>query len=123
MHTLEGHTNHVTSVAINKSGVLASASRDKTIKLWDTASGTLLRSLKGHADFVNAVTFNDDGYTVVSASFDDSIKLWNGDAGTLISSLKGHTNIVWSVAVSKEHVIASASSDNTVKLWKPELKK
>ncbi|MEG4419471.1 AAA-like domain-containing protein [Microcoleus sp. LAD1_D5] len=123
--TLKGHTNNITQVAIAPDGqTIASASKDKTIKLWST-DGKLLRTLTGHTDEVNSVAFSPDSQTIASASKDQTIKLWNAD-GKLIRTLTGHTDRVMNVAYApsagyanspSEYLIASASADKTVKLW------
>jgi WD40 repeat protein len=61
LQTLEGHSNCVNSVAFSHdSKLLASASHDHTIKLWDAATGTLQQTLEGHSDWVNSVAFSHD---------------------------------------------------------------
>jgi WD40 repeat protein len=116
-HTLKGHTKEVTQVAIAPNNqIIASASKDKTIKLWST-DGKLLFTLTGHTDEVDSVAFSPDSQVIASASKDKTIKLWSAD-GKLIRTLIGHTDRVKNVAFSpKENLIASASWDKTVKLW------
>ncbi|MEG4009422.1 AAA-like domain-containing protein [Microcoleus sp. Pol11C1] len=115
--TLKGHTNNISQVAIAPNNqIIASASKDKTIKLWST-DGKLLRTLTGHTDEVDSVAFSPDSQTIASASKDQTIKLWNTD-GKLIGTLTGHTDRVKNVAFSPQgNFIASASWDKTVKLW------
>jgi WD40 repeat protein len=68
----------VCSVAFNLDGkILASGSRDKTIKLWDVTSGKNIATLKGHSDTVNSVAFSRDGKTLASASDDKTLRLWD----------------------------------------------
>jgi WD40 repeat protein len=116
-HTLTGHTKDVADVAIAPDGqTIASASKDKTIKLWST-DGKLLKTLTGHTDEVASVAFSPDSQTIASASHDKTIKLWSAD-GELLLTLTGHTDRVRDVAFSPQgNLIASASWDKTVKLW------
>jgi WD40 repeat protein len=62
LRKLEGHSGWVKSLAFSPDGtVLASASEDKTAKLWDMAQGNLLRTFTGAADKVTSVAFSPDG--------------------------------------------------------------
>ena len=115
--TLKGHTNNISQVAIAPNNqIIASASKDKTIKLW-SPDGKLLRTLTGHTDEVDSVAFSPDSQIIASGSKDQTIKLWNTE-GKLIRTLIGHTDKVMNVAFSRSgNLIASASADKTVKLW------
>jgi WD40 repeat protein len=98
--------------------VLASGSNDKTIKLWDAASGRPLRTLHGHTNFVISVAFSPDGKVLASGSGDKTIKLWDVASGRQLRTLSGHAAPVFSVAFSPDgHVLASGSNDATIKLW------
>ena len=71
MRTLEGHENSVLSVAYRSDGKqLASASYDKTVKLWDPESGSCVRTLEGHENWVLSVAYRSDGKQLASASAD-----------------------------------------------------
>ena len=116
---LEGHTSWVRSVSFSPDGKrLASGSHDKTIKLWNLATGNQISTLKGHTLWVNSVSFSPDGKTLASASDDNTIKLWNLATGKEISTLTGHTSWVNSVSFSPDgKTLASGSYDNTIKVW------
>ncbi|WP_017654791.1 AAA-like domain-containing protein [Fortiea contorta] len=117
---LEGHQSGVNSVVFSPDGkTLASASWDKTIKLWNVGTGKQIASLTtGHQSGISSVVFSPDGKTLASASWDKTIKLWNVGTGKQITSLTGHQRWVSSVMFSPDGgTLASAGGDETVKLW------
>ena len=117
---LEGHNNVVNDVSFSPDGkMIASASKDKTIKLW-SCEGNLLYAIEEHQGGVNSVSFSPDGKTIASASWDKTIKLWSCE-GNLLHTLYGHNDVVYCVSFSPDgKTIASASWDRTIKLWSCE---
>ena len=73
---------------------LASASWDKTVKVWDAATGQESLTLKGHTDGVMSVAFSPDGKRLASASEDQTVKVWDAATGQELLTLKGHTGRV-----------------------------
>ncbi|MGB7087101.1 MAG: hypothetical protein WBD47_16195, partial [Phormidesmis sp.] len=117
LHTLSSHSDWVTSVAVSPNGdLIASASRDRTLKLWNP-DGTLLKTLSGHTGWVNRVRFSPDGQTLASVSEDTSVRLWKRD-GTPVKTLSGHLDRTTDITFAPDgQTLASTSADGTFRLW------
>merc|ERR1711991_2638 len=99
LHTLKGHRGGVGSVAFHPQyGLVATASEDASLKIWDTESGELERTLKGHTNAVNRVVFSHSGATIASASSDLTLKLWSVETYDCLKTLAGHDHAVSDVA-------------------------
>ncbi|KAH7149733.1 WD40-repeat-containing domain protein [Dactylonectria estremocensis] len=120
--SLKGHSHIVSDCVISSDGAYAlSASWDKTLRLWELATGTTTRRFVGHTNDVLSVSFSADNRQIVSGSRDRTIKLWNtlGDCKYTISE-KGHTEWVSCVRFSpnpQNPVIVSSGWDKLVKVW------
>lgn len=116
---LTGHTGQVLNVAFSPDGRrIATASVDRTVHIWDAATGAVLKTLTGHTGPVNGVQFSPDGRLLATASHDQTVKLWNPTTGTLLAALTGHTGWVRTVQFSPDgRTLATASHDQTIILW------
>lgn len=123
--TLRAHTDMVTAIAtpIDNSDMIVSASRDKSIIVWDVSkddkgNGVPRRRLTGHSHFVQDVVLSSDGQFALSGSWDGELRLWDLTTGVSARRFVGHTKDVLSVAFSIDNrQIVSASRDRTIKLW------
>ena len=116
---LHGHRLLVNSVSYAPDGkTLASGSRDKSVKIWDTATYQCLRTLRGHHESVWSVCYAPDGKTLASASWDKSVKIWDARTGKCLCTLQEHRDGINSVCYAPDGTtLASASADKLVKIW------
>ncbi|WP_328514066.1 trypsin-like peptidase domain-containing protein [Streptomyces mirabilis] len=116
---LTGHTGAVTSVAFSPDGhTLATTSLDKSVRLWDIATGKTRTILTRSGNLATSVAFSPDGHTLAIGGTDHTVHLWNVTTGKTRTTLTGHTDSVTSVAFSPDgHTLAASSDDNTARLW------
>ncbi|PKI85179.1 Lissencephaly-1 [Malassezia vespertilionis] len=119
-HTLLGHRQPITDAAFHpRFSMLATASEDMTIKIWDWETGELEQTLKGHTKPVQSIAFDYGGKYLVSCSSDLAIKIWDITEGWKnVRTMHGHEHSVSSACFlpGDQHII-SASRDRTLKLW------
>lgn len=98
--------------------LLATASSDKIIRLWQTQGWDYLRALSGHTGDINALAFSPDGRRLASGAADLTVRLWDVGTGQPLSVLTGHTDRVKAVAFSPDgSLLASGATDNAVRVW------
>jgi WD40 repeat protein len=78
LHTLLGHSADVVSITFSPDGRrIATASFDRTVKLWDTATGREVFTLRGHTAGVEALGFSHDGHRIVSSGIEGAFRVWD----------------------------------------------
>ena len=113
-------TGYGLSVAFSSYGILlASASEDNTVRLWDVETNANIATLEGHEGRINAVAFSPDGRMLASAGGDGPVRLWNVESGQQKAALKGH-EWVTSVAFSPDGTLLASGGDGPVRLWNVE---
>jgi len=95
--------------------LLASASGDSSIKIWNISNGKIMNSLNDHSDGVACLTVLPNGY-LASGSYKE-IKIWNITTGKTMINLKGHQSSIFSLVGLPNDLMASASWDKTIKIW------
>lgn len=138
-YVLTGHRGHVLKVAFHPTfNLLASASEDSTIKIWDWETGEFERTLKGHTRSVNDVDFDSRGnllgvflftcfasvimlpiFPAVSCSSDLFIKIWDTQNDWRnTKTFPGHEHTISSVRfMPGDQQIISASRDRTIRIF------
>lgn len=119
LDTLIGHTDRVNTAFFSPDGNrIVSASKDKTIRIWDYNTGKQIgKPLEGHSDEVLFATFSPDGNQIVSTSKDKSIRIWNAITGENIHIIKGQEESIRAKLSPDCNHVVSISANNTIYLW------
>jgi general transcriptional corepressor TUP1 len=114
---------------------VAAGSLDKSVRIWDTQSATLIERTEGdngHRDSVYSVAFSPDGNHLVSGSLDKTIRMWKlstnptlsgayPKSGECVRTFEGHKDFVLSVALTPDgNWVMSGSKDRGVQFWDPQ---
>lgn len=126
--TWRGHNSSINAIAVSSNGqILATASDDNTIKLWDltvalnTDTFPLLKTLNEHSNAVLSVEISPDGRQLASGSWDNTVMIWDIQTGELLKTLIGHTQLVSTIVISPDgKTLVSGSRDNSIKIWNLE---
>lgn len=148
IRTLPGHDHSVSAVRFVPSGaagspssgnLLVSASRDKSLRIWDVTTGYCVKTIRGHADWVRDVMPSFDGRFLLSAGNDQTARIWDAGSGEPKATLLGHEHVVeccvFAPPAAYEHLsklaglkkappasssaefVATGSRDKSIKIW------
>ncbi|KAF8555069.1 hypothetical protein OG21DRAFT_1439273 [Imleria badia] len=118
-----GHQSDIFAIAISPCGtLLASASKDTTVRLWDVSTGQeLSHLLRQHRLPVRAVTFSHDGKRIVTGSHDTTVRVWDVESVGSMGGTRLHKGLVSHLAFSADGTrIMSGGLDKTVRMWSAE---
>ena len=116
--TLKGHTSYVNNLSFSPDGqTLASGSEDKTIRLWDVATGKQKNTIR-HSLNLSSISISPDGKTLASGIENGTVLLWDITTLKHKQTFKGHKRHVSSMSFSTDgKMLVSGSWDKSVRLW------
>lgn len=124
VHDLQAHNKEIYTIKWSPTGpetsnpnmslVLASASFDSTVRLWDVERGECLNTLTRHTEPVYSVAFSPDGKFLASGSFDKCVHIWSARTGQLVHSYKGTGGIFEVCWNSRGDKVGASASDGSV---------
>jgi WD40 repeat protein len=123
MTSFSAHQEYLLNVAISSNKVIATASHDKTAKLWTVqGAATCRQTLTGHTDYMLGVAFSPRDPVVFTGSKDETIKCWNVRNGENLFTLEGHKNTLFQIDHHPtSRTIVSCSGDGLVCVWDYDL--
>ncbi|SCV69910.1 BQ2448_1304 [Microbotryum intermedium] len=117
--TLKGHKRGVWSVKFSPvDQCVATASGDRTIRLWSLADFTCVKTFEGHTNSVLRIDFLTRGMQLASCASDGLVKVWNVKDEQCVSTLDNHDDKVWALTVAKdEKYLVSGGADSVITVW------
>jgi WD40 repeat protein len=106
----DAHAGFVKGVAFTPDNRAVTASSDKTVKIWDLATGRVTRTLTGHADKIASLALSADGRRAFTGADDGVVKAWDIDTGEPLFEIPGHEGIVGAVAASPDGRLLASSA-------------
>ena len=118
VNRMTGHQQLVNHLSFSPDGrIIASASFDKSVKLWDGATGKFVNTLRGHVGAVYQVCWSSDSRLILSGSKDSTLKAWDLRTSKMKVELPGHADEVFSVDWSPSgDRVASGGKDRILKM-------
>lgn len=124
VHDLQAHSKEIYTIKWSPTGpgtsnpnmnlILASASFDSTVRLWDVERGACIHTLTKHTEPVYSVAFSPDGKFLASGSFDKCVHIWSTQSGQLVHSYKGTGGIFEVCWNSRGDKVGASASDGSV---------
>lgn len=116
---LSDHSNDVYSVRFHPLGnAVVSGGYDRLVRLYDTATGSIIKTFNGHKSSISSMAFNARGNIIISGSKDSTIKFWDIISGLCIKTISSHLGEVTSVETNQSGMLLlSSSKDNSNRLW------
>lgn len=114
---LKGAEGWVTSAIFSPDDRAIAIANDQQVRIFDAASGALLRKLEGHEQQVNAIAYSPDGTLIATASLDGTLRTWLAASGQPVKTFTGHTEGVMEVAFSADGERLYSAGDSTVRVW------
>ncbi|KAJ1621256.1 WD40-repeat-containing domain protein [Pavlovales sp. CCMP2436] len=119
MRVISGHLGWVRTIAVDPTNEwFATGSNDRTIKIWDLASGSLKLTLTGHISTVRALCISDRHPYLFSAGDDKLVKCWDLEMNKAVRSYHGHLSGVYCASLHPTlDVLVTGGRDAAVRVW------
>ncbi|HEV8378522.1 MAG TPA: WD40 repeat domain-containing protein [Tepidisphaeraceae bacterium] len=115
---IDGPTETVRAVALSRDKTkLVTGGNDRTVRLFDFASGKELRHFEGHTRFILGVDISPDNSRIISCGEDHTIRVWDANTGEQLAEMEHQDEVIATYFLSDPNQAISASSDGTARIW------